>query len=67
LDLKSKNKKLIKKYILIRHRHVDIALGDKLSTSMTDLLEYFLPIFCISNILFITILTNNKLEVDITS
>lgn len=42
----------VDKYTLLRRRTVKSALGVKLSLEMTDLLEWFLPIFCFSNILF---------------
>jgi hypothetical protein len=32
---------------------------------MTDTLEWFLPIFCIGNLLFITILTDHEVEANI--
>jgi hypothetical protein len=42
----------IDKWVLLRRRRVSSALGAALSYEMIDLLEWFLPLFCISNIIF---------------
>jgi hypothetical protein len=48
----------VQKYILMNRRTVTSALGGSLSNNMTDILELFLPIFCIGNLLFITMIAD---------
>jgi hypothetical protein len=42
----------IDKWVLLRRRRVTSALGADLSYEMIDLLEWFLPLFCLANIFF---------------
>jgi hypothetical protein len=55
----------VQKYILINRRKVTTALGSSLSNSMTGILELFLPIFCIGNLLFVTMIAYPKAEKNI--
>lgn len=40
------------KYKVLNDRVIKFNLSSKLSTAMTELLEYFLPIYCIANLVF---------------
>lgn len=42
----------IEKYKLLRERVVDFNLSEHLSSDMTEILELFLPIYCIANLIF---------------
>lgn len=43
---------IIDKYNLLRRRTVKFALGNSLSVEMTEMVEFILPIFTLSNIFF---------------
>lgn len=50
----------IDKWILLRRRRVTSALGADLSYEMIDLLEIFLPLFCLANIFFDYLIVPNS-------
>ena len=43
----------INKYNIIKRRCVKLTLNKHLSIEMTEMLEYFLPLYSVSNIIFI--------------
>jgi hypothetical protein len=50
------------KWQLLRRRVVKNSLSVTLSQEMTDVLELFLPVYCIGNLIFSTILSNPGAE-----
>lgn len=52
----------IEKYKVLRERVIDFNLSEKLSTEMTEILELFLPIYCIANLIFEYMIVKTKDE-----
>ncbi|KRW98159.1 hypothetical protein PPERSA_02137 [Pseudocohnilembus persalinus] len=50
------------KYVLLRNRSVSFQYGNEISVELTDLLEYIIPVFCASQIIFYSIVTDQQIQ-----